>query len=359
MLKRKLGKTDLELSVLGFGAIPIINKSKEDAISIIHKAFDMGVNYFDTALGYGDTEEKIGLAFKGTNEKIYVSTKTTHRSGKEVSESIEKSLLRLQRETIDIMFMHAVDNEPEMEMILSESMKALQDARKEGKIRYIGISSHNNEVLVKAIRTGQFDVILATYNITQQEAAKEVFPLARSSGIGTICMKPLAGGALGLPYELEKFNTGEKMVGVSEACLKFALSREQLDVILVGMGSLREVQENSVLGWRSQCLTRAEVNELLAKAESLGKDFCLQCGYCKPVCPEGIDIPLVFKAQVYEERYGINDITLWNPRRMSNMVEKCTECGKCMEKCPAKLQIPDLLKKTRDMLLAAGHKIKS
>jgi hypothetical protein len=230
-------------------------------------------------------------------------------------------------------------------------VEAFREAQSAGKVRYLGISGHQNPVLVSAIKTGVFDVILASYNLTNTDADTELFPLAKELDIGVSVMKAIGGGALGVPPEAVQFQVADKAVATAEAAVRFVLSNPLIHTVVPGMSKRSEVEANVPLGYIPQSMSPQEVSVLQEKVKELGFTFCQGCGYCVPDCPEEIDIPEVFRLQTFHDQYGMTGYAKSTYRnRHAAKVDLCTECQSCMERCPAQLEIPDLLNKAKVIL---------
>jgi aryl-alcohol dehydrogenase-like predicted oxidoreductase len=201
MEKRTLGKTGMQVSILGFGGSEIgYDKVPQKTVNeILHRALDAGLNVIDTAECYMDSEEKIGRAIAGRRDQCYLFTKCGHATGlpfpdwdpRLLEQSIERSLRRLQTDYLDLVQLHTCS-----EKILRQGVviEVLQRAREAGKIRYIGYSGDSRAALY-AIQTGLFDVLQTSINIADQEAIDLILPLARQQGIGIIAKRPLANVA--------------------------------------------------------------------------------------------------------------------------------------------------------------------
>jgi len=141
------GKTDLTVSELGFGGIPIIRLQKDSAVGVLRRAYERGITFYDTANGYRDSEEKIGAAFQGMRDKVVIASKSFQRDGAGMTEHVEESLRRLKTDYIDLYQPHQVANDSDWNAIMAPggAMESLLRARDMGKIRYIGVSSHSLE----------------------------------------------------------------------------------------------------------------------------------------------------------------------------------------------------------------------
>ena len=153
-----LGQTGLVVSTVGFGGIPIIRLGFPEAETVLRHAVDQGITFFDTANKYLDSEEKMGRAFAGIRDRLVIATKTGQRRAKEAMAELELSLTRLDTDYIDLYQPHQVSLPEELEALLAPggAMEALVRAREQGKIRHIGITSHNLEMARKLVATGLF-----------------------------------------------------------------------------------------------------------------------------------------------------------------------------------------------------------
>ena len=331
---RYFGKTGMKIKRVGFGGIPIQRISQEDTNKVIDELEKCGVNFIDTARGYTVSEEYLGNALKGRREKFYIATKSMSRDYESMKRDIEISLKNLQTDYIDLYQMHNV-KPAEYETLFGEdkAYRALLEAKEQGKIKHIGITSHGLETVEKAVESDKFETIQFPYNIVENQA-DEVFKRAYEKGVGTIVMKPLAGGA----------------IDDGTLAMKYLLSREYIDVAIPGMDSPQQVIENTDV-LQNYELTE-EDNKKIAKIKSeLGTNFCRRCEYCLP-CPKGINIPKNFLLEGYYNRYNLKD---WAVDRYRGLAENerasnCIECGACQKKCPYELPIIDMLKKVVDTL---------
>jgi len=328
---RILGKTGLKVSAIGFGGIPVQRISKEEAKKVIKRSEELGINFIDTARGYGISEEFIGEALEGTREKWIIASKTMARDKETMKTDLEISLKNLKTDYIDLYQFHNIRTMDDYEKILSEkgAYGALEEAKTAGKIKHIGITSHSLDVLRIAVESGKFETIMYPYNIVETQGY-EVFRRASELNIGVIAMKPMAGGAL----------------TDGTIAMKFILENKSITIAIPGMGSIKEVEENSMVGSNFVPLTYEEREKALKDANELGDEFCRRCGYCAP-CPQGIDIPSMFVFRSYKERYNLASWAEERYNSMKNTAKDCIECGACEEKCPYNLPIRKMLKEVR------------
>ena len=226
MLYRRLGRTELRVSEISYGAARGNTHEAQQVISTLHAAFDAGVNFVDTAAGYdnGDSERVLGTALKG-HEDVFLETKycpyesylpeaVYNGTPQKLVASVEESLRRLQRDHIDILLGHGIRSLATLDQFMSDGCyDAMVRLREQGKVRYIGISELSegdgtHEVLQLAVPSGAFDVVMLTINILLQTAVKNVLPLCEQLDVGTIVMMPLnqaskESGLVSIPAALE------------------------------------------------------------------------------------------------------------------------------------------------------------
>ncbi|WMJ77909.1 MULTISPECIES: aldo/keto reductase [unclassified Sedimentibacter] len=329
MKKVLLGNTGMYVSVIGFGGIPIQRVDQEYATKLIIEAKNRGINFIDTAQGYTVSEKYIGNALKEAGrENFYIATKSMSYDYNSMKKAIEKSLSDMQLDYIDLFQVHNVGKQEQLDMVLSEdgALKALLEAKEQGLIKHIGITGHLKELMMKAIEHDEFETIQFPFNPVESQGV-ELFKKALKKNMGTIAMKPMAGGAF----------TKQKL------SLKYIINSNLINVAIPGMDSIEQVVENASVGECSEPLTIEEQEELNKEVEILGNDFCRRCGYCKP-CPEGIDIPSVFLFEGYVTRYNLPEYGRNKYEAMPIKATACVRCRKCEGKCPYNLPIVDKLK---------------
>jgi predicted aldo/keto reductase-like oxidoreductase len=343
--KRRLGRTNLQVSVIGFGAAVIRAIPRVDAEKVLVHALDRGVNYFDTAPGYGDSEEKLS-ALSERRDEFYIATKIDPPfTRKDAKASIRRSLQRLKTSKIDLMQLHGIGNHETYKAARGSegALAAIEEAQKSGLIDYIGITSHNPEFLLQVIVEDKFDMVLVPFNALYRDAATQLFDEAVKLDIGVAVMKPFASGFLAKSTpETEHLFKGRDTVQLATNALRFILSHK-IATIVPGTSTIREVDVNVGAGEGFTPLTRREDAELSAFCEEVGRFVCragigTPCVRCLP-CPEGINIPRIFGR--YQRAVLRNDplreylsqfIDYY--RGLSVNVANCTECGECERRCP-------------------------
>ena len=329
MQKRKLGKTGLEVTSIGFGGIPIQRANQEDARAIIDQMILEGMNFIDTARGYTVSERYIGEALKGKRDAFILATKSPAIDYETMKADIEMSLSELQTDYIDLYQCHLVKSRAQYDKIMGENgaYKALLEAKDSGKIGHIGITAHNAEVLMDILEEMPFETIQFPYNLVERQGEK-LFKRARELDLGVIIMKPMAGGA----------------IENGTLSLRFILENPNISVVIPGMENVELVKKNAFGGNHFIPLNEQEKKEVEAFSAEMGSQFCRRCGYCLP-CVQGIDIPTQFILEGYLTRYGLES---WAKDRYAGQAinaDACIKCGICEPKCPYNLPIPEMLER--------------
>ncbi len=197
--KRSLGRTGEMLSVIGFGGIVVRDTSPAEASSLVKQAIDAGINYFDVAPSYGNAEIMLGPALEPYRKEIFLACKTQKRTRKDARAELEKSLTNLRTDHFDLYQFHAVTTMKDVEAIHGPdgAMETFLEARKEGKIRFIGFSAHSVEAALAMMEKYYFDTILFPVNYRTWHAGNfgpQVLAQAQEKGMGILALKAMAKG---------------------------------------------------------------------------------------------------------------------------------------------------------------------
>lgn len=195
--RRKLGKTDVHLSIIGMGGIVVMNSNPTASKNIVAEAVDRGINYFDVAPSYGDAQQLLGPALAPYRAKSFLACKTGKRDKAGSRAALEESLQLLKTDHVDLYQFHALTKMHELDQILGPggAMETFEAARKEGKLRYIGFSAHSVETAVAAMDRYTFDTVLFPINwvlASQANFGPQVIQKAHEKGVGMLAIKSMA-----------------------------------------------------------------------------------------------------------------------------------------------------------------------
>jgi len=351
---RQIGKTDLKMSDISFGA------GKIPSPALAERAFDMGINYFDTAPDYGYSETLLGKFLKkrkADRSKIIITTKLCDpkpypghlRAGEPVDKlirTVEASLQRLQTDYVDFILVHAIaENKNDMVRLKDENLyTALDKLKQHGKIRYAGFSSHGgytaDPTVRYAIDTGKFDMMLVAFNFEKVPGLEGLIKRAHRNGMGIIAMKTFAGA---------------KHVGVSEfrhdgasfeqAALRWAVNYPEISGAIITIPNVRKLRH--FVAASGTKLTSADRDILDHYAKLFDKTDCrIGCAECRDACPDGVNVPAALRHNMYFENYTDHkEIAISRYAALKTNAGSCAGCAGsvCAFACPYGLPVKDLL----------------
>ena len=325
-----LGKTGLRISRMGFGGIPIQKTDAQVTRALMEELVAHGVNYIDTARGYTVSEAYLGEALCGLRDKFVLATKSMARTKEAMARDIETSLANLRTDHIDLYQVHNPSLK-ELEQVCAPggALEALLEAKAAGRIGHIGVTAHMAAVFERALTLPWVETVMFPYNIVETQG-EALMKRAHEQGVGFICMKPLAGGAL----------------EDAALAMRFIAQNPDVSVVIPGMCDVREVRQNIDAFENTAPLTQAELAQIETIRKELGTQFCRRCNYCQP-CTAGISMSGIFVLEGYLNRYGLGD---WAKQRYAAMAKKagdCVGCGVCETRCPYQLPIREMLKRCK------------
>ena len=325
-----LGKTGLRISRMGFGGIPIQKTDAQVTRALMEELVAHGVNYIDTARGYTVSEAYLGEALCGLRDRFVLATKSMARTKEAMARDIETSLANLRTDHIDLYQVHNPSLK-ELEQVCAPggALEALLEAKAAGRIGHIGVTAHMAAVFERALTLPWVETVMFPYNIVETQG-EALMKRAHAQGVGFICMKPLAGGAL----------------EDAALAMRFIAQNPDVSVVIPGMCDVREVRQNIDAFENTAPLTQAELAQIETIRKELGTQFCRRCNYCQP-CTAGISMSGIFVLEGYLNRYGLGD---WAKQRYAAMAKKagdCVGCGVCETRCPYQLPIREMLKRCK------------
>ena len=339
---RTLGRTGLKISVVGFGAM--LTPEPE----VIRVAIEKGVNYINTARKYmaGKNEVTVGQAVKGMRDKVYIATKvlSESRTKAAILRDVETSLKALGTDYIDVIQLHDIT---EIERVfVPEVREALTLLKKQGKVRFCGVTTHQNEVAVLNALVDDpdrfFDTCLVKYNFKSDPKVSAAISRAASAGVGIIAMKTQIGG-----YD----TTGLGRMSPHQAALKWVLQNPNVAAAVPGMKDLTQLKEDiAVMGMP---LTYGDLRRLERYAEAVAPYYCSFCASCQPGCPRGVEISSINRALMYAEG-GYRDLSLaratYAELPHGAQAAACIDCQGCTARCVNGLDIAGKMARARAIL---------
>jgi uncharacterized protein len=360
MKYRRLGRTNLMISEMILGCASGLrseqlgkiqfNRYREQLPFIVNELLDRGCNGYCTSYSYHDTEEILGRALVGKRDKVYIITGAPAGDVNKVIESGERSLVRWQTDHIDGFFCHGGWSEG-----FYEGAKKLQE---QGKIRFIGESSHKPQDHVARIEANQVDFILQPRNFMNQakwtekidyKTADELFALCRKKDVGVLNIKPFTGHFIpnwaenstdpmvqGFLSDLKNF--GKK--NLYQAMLLWVLQNPDVTTAVCGFNETQDVVEDWE-GYVDGKLTSKHMEFLERYAALASSDYCRLCETCVPSCPKGIPIPDIQRNRMYYKNYGhrLDAREYYAALDPSKNASVCDGCGACEAVCPSGVSI--------------------
>jgi uncharacterized protein len=380
LLYRNLGKTDEKVSILGFGCmrLPILDGNPEKineplATQMIHHAIDEGVNYMDTAYPYHGTNAYHGgmseiflgnVLNDGYRDDVKISTKLPSwmvQKKEDLNYFLDEQLKRLKTDRIDFYLLHGLHQDFWQTLTLVDVFDFLDSAIDDGKIGYAGFSFHDELEFFKIVVDSydwSFAQVQLNYMDQDFQAGQAGVDYAAAKGLGTVIMEPLRGGCLtnNVPSEVQKiWDSSEVKRSPAEWALRYLWNQEQIDVVLSGMTTMEQLNENLEIASHGlkNSLTESEldlynqVKDIYTERIHVG---CTGCNYCMP-CEMGVDIPLnlnllndVYMYENMEKPTG--NYKFLTAKKMS--ADYCNECGECEKRCTQNLPIVQFMQETKN-----------
>jgi hypothetical protein len=370
MKYKAFGNTGEMVSILGFGMmrLPIDDQEmiiKDEAITMVRHGIDNGINYIDTAWPYhkGNSETLTGEVLRdGYREKVYLATKLPTwliEKREDFDYYLDEQLKRLETDHIDFYLIHNINNKFWNEKLIPNGLiDFLESLKDDSRVKHIGFSFHDNLELFKTVVDSydwDFCQIQLNYLDEFYQAGIEGMKYASDKGLGVIAMEPLRGGNLasGIPENiLDIWKRNHQTRTPVEWALKYVWNQPEISILLSGMSNLEQVKQNIEYASREDVnmLTLEEQDTITAVSQTYKKRIqinCTACKYCMP-CPNGVDIPSVFKK--FNDAYIFNEFDKFKEEyhrfiSVDSRASKCVECGICIDKCPQNIDIISEMKR--------------
>ena len=351
IIKRKLGKTDIEIPIVSMGVM------NADNPAVVQESYKLGIRFFDTARGYqnGNNERMVGNVIKslGARKDVCIQTKARLPQGMTIKsstpeqrkngilEELQKSLDALQMDFVDLFLLHSPSVD---EMTDSGIKEALAEMKKLKKARYVGISHHQgmDNVLNVAVKEGIYDAATISCNFTmaQDKALFDAIRNAAKAGFGVIAMKTQATG---------RGQTGNVN---QTAALKWVLRNPEITTAIPGYTNFDHMKEDFSVAYGLD-FNDAEKKFLSEKNLQASVQFCQQCENCRPTCPNGVDIPTLMRTHMYAAKYGnfVHARATLDEIAANVGLKNCANCSDCNAKCANYVNISDNIRDLKTMYL--------
>ena len=324
MAQITLGRTGITVNKNGFGALPIQRVTKEEAAALLRRAFDGGIGFFDTARVYSDSEEKIGYAFSGMRQELYIASKTHAKTAEAFWKDLHTSLTLLKTDYLDLYQFHNPDFCPKPGDG-SGLYEAMEEAKRQGKIRFLGISNHRLSVAREAIDSGLYDTLQFPFSYLSGPQEVALTEGCRAHDMGFLSMKALAGGL------------------ITNSAAAYAFQAQYNTLPIWGVQRQSELEEFLRYVADPPAMT-VELEAVIEKdRKELAGSFCRGCGYCMPTCPAKIDIATAARMSLLLRRSPSAGHLSEEGQALMKKVEDCVHCGQCAAHCPYGLDTPALL----------------
>ncbi len=338
---RTLGKTGLEVGVIGLGTEYLVEVPRETVVSMVHEAIDRGVNYFDVLFAYEHYQSNFGAAFKTKRDQVLITghlssgeTDGQYRRTRDVAECEElfhQLLTRLDVDYVDVVFLQNCDAEDDYKQVVGPGgiLELAQRLQREGKARFIGLSGHRPPVSGKAVRSGSIDVLMHPINL-QGDATpgrKELYQECAKRGVGLVGMKPFAGGGL--------LSGKDSRTLTPVQCLSYALSQPGVSTLVPGVKDLDELR--ATLAYLDSSDEEKDFSSVLPDFRAVEEGTCVYCNHCLP-CPVGIDIGETIRL-LDTARLSLTDALRSAYDALPTKPSQCIECGDCTPRCPFSVNI--------------------
>ena len=337
---RVLGKTGLKVSTVGSGV------GIEPDPQVIARAIELGVNYFDTARGYGNgnSERLTGIALKGKRNKVILATKTDGRTKAAIFKDMDESLKALNTDYVDIWHLHSRDTP---DTITDEAVEACETLKKQGKTRFIGVSTHAVHTVADRILTiGKFDVVQTTYSYAiggaplRQEAIAKLY----AAGIGMVAMKVIIAVAGFIPRDINLPHEGPL------AAIKWVLLNPAISTTVPYVKNISELEMN--VRAMTETYTRQDENMLYTRNQEIRPLYCRMCYECKGICPNGVPVTDELRFLAYNDFGGDFHQAQENFKSLPKEIRsvRCSDCSSCAIQCPNGVDVRNRLIRAQELL---------
>jgi len=339
---RILGRTGLKVTTVGFGCMITSDPS------VVERAADIGINYFDTARSYqhGNNERMVGAALGTKRKQIVLSSKTEASDKAGLLSQLDTSLRELKTDYLDIWYLHSKDKTAD---VTDEMIEVQQLAKKQGKIRFAGVSTHAPQLLLPWMaQKGVFDVALTVCNFSMDATVDEAIETASKAGIGVVAMKVMAGGFKDVKPS-DPLYSKLKRSGAMLAALKWVLQKPHIATTIPGMTDMDQLDEN--LQAMAHPFAAADEKVLAAHLELIKPLYCRMCGHCDGACQKGLPVADVLRILTYADGYRQFALARERFQELSSThrAVRCGDCAECTVQCPHGVHVSERIARAQEL----------
>jgi hypothetical protein len=333
-----LGKTGVKVTTVGMGCMITSDPT------VITRAADMGINYFDTSRNYqgGQNERMVGAALGAKRKNIILASKCDQRDGAAILGELDTSLKEIGTDYLDVWLLHGKNNP---QQISDDMVGAQQKAKQQGKVRFIGVSCHQNlPAIVDRVIEAKLDVVQAQYSFAQDATWTPAVEKLAQAGVGVIAMKVMAraGGRGGAPQPKRPANFGA-------AALRWVIKNPNVATTVPSMTDIDQLEEN--FRAMAEQFSDADAKILSARLEEIRPYYCRTCGQCDGQCPKGLPVPEMVRFVMYADGYGQFPLGRENFQRLAQEHQqvRCGDCAACSVACPHGVNVAQQLRRAQEL----------
>lgn len=351
---RKLGRTGLDVSVVGLGTEYLNGRPRETVVSVVREAVEHGVNYFDVVFSFPDYLDNLAVGFQGQRERIILTGHlgSTVKDGQYCrSRNPKKSepflldvLARLGTDYVDVLFLHNSNRQKDYDRLMKSGglLDLARRLQQEGKARFIGFSGHTLDTALQVVESGVIDVLMFPINLAGNATPgkKDLFKACVVHDVGLVAMKPYSGGKLlrkERSVRIAGYSTSGEAVKIKKSkpitpvqCLSYVLAQVGISTAVPGCADLAQLA--AALAYVDGSEEERDFAGLLAEFEQYVEGECVYCNHCLP-CPAKIDIGQINRLlDMAQQRMTAELQTAY--AALASKPSDCTQCGVCVERCP-------------------------
>ena len=344
-----LGRTGWKTKIIGLGTIfrPEGKWTMKDSDEVLNALIDAGINVYEVGVVYGESEERVGRVItKSNRDKLFVTSKSTKITKAGFMKDLEGSLERLRTDHFDCYLLHNYSTFIEFDKVMGPDggFEALLEAQKQGKTRFIGMTSHGCQTFMAAMRSQKFDLFVIPFNPAHREFTRGL-DLAAKLGPGVMTMKPFGGNGL-LKFDPKDTMQSDQVLTPQE-CISYNLSTKGVSIAIPNMSTMAHVKGTLAAAAMFKPLTDSQKREIEAKGARILAGACGGCKKpCEAACPNKVPVSYIISAAQEMRRLGYDNRRHGDRyAALDHDFQDCDACGACEKACPKKFGIVKELEK--------------